>query len=76
MTRGGEQGPRFRTASALIDRYFIRVTDCAGTTLLVLEATPGASDPVTITDGNLQLHASSCSLPQRDRHAIHAPSTA
>lgn len=42
------------------DRYFIRVTDCAGTTLLVLENTPGASDPITITDGNLQLHVSSC----------------
>ncbi len=46
---------------ALKDRYFIRVTDCAGTTLLVLEdSPPGSSTPVTITDGNLQIHVSSC----------------
>jgi hypothetical protein len=49
-------------AGALIDRYFIQVTDCAGTTLLLLEdsAQPGPSDPVTISTGNLQLHVSSC----------------
>ena len=47
------------------DRYFLRVYDCAApaVTLLVLEATPGASDPVVITDGNLQLHISSCAVP-------------
>ncbi len=49
-------------AGALIDHYFIQVTDCAGTTLLLLEdaTLPGTSDPVTITTGNLQLHVSSC----------------
>ncbi|HYV67317.1 MAG TPA: hypothetical protein VE964_13830 [Myxococcales bacterium] len=49
-------------AGALVDRYFIQVTDCAGTPLLVLEDTtqPGASDPVPISTGNLQLHVSSC----------------
>jgi hypothetical protein len=39
------------------DRYFIEVTDCAGTQLLVLG---GPSNPVTISGGNLQLHVSSC----------------
>jgi hypothetical protein len=52
------------------DRYYIRVFqgvggDCTnpGTTLLVLEANPGGTDrtdTVAITDGNLQLHISSC----------------
>ncbi len=55
-----EPGSSGQHDGALKDRYFIRVTDCAGTTLLVLENTPGASDPITITDGNLQIHVSSC----------------
>ncbi|MFT3915575.1 MAG: hypothetical protein QM704_16110 [Anaeromyxobacteraceae bacterium] len=45
------------------DRYFIRVFDCTtGATIIMLEdpAQPGPTDPAAITDGNLQLHVSSC----------------
>ena len=51
-------------AGANADRYYLRVTDCAtGTTLLVLEdpTQPAASNtPTEITTGNLQIHVSSC----------------
>jgi hypothetical protein len=65
-----EPGSSGQRDGARIDRYFIRVTDCAGTTLLFLSQaslTNGTSDdatddtPITITDGNLQIHISSCS---------------
>lgn len=59
-----EPGSTGQRDGARKDRYFIRVFDCGtGATLLVLEATPGAGDPVIITDGNLQLHVSSCASP-------------
>lgn len=56
-----EPGSTGQRDGALKDRYFLRVFACGTTnTLLVLEATPGASDPIVITDGNLQLHITSC----------------
>lgn len=56
-----EPGSTGERDGAYKDRYFIRVFDCgSGATLLVLEETPGAGDPVAITDGNLQIHISSC----------------
>jgi hypothetical protein len=61
-----EPGSSGQRDGAKKDRYFIRVTDCSsGATLLELEDVlqPGASDPVTITDGNLQIHVSSCVAP-------------
>jgi hypothetical protein len=45
------------------DRYYINITDCStGDTLLFLDNDNDAStvDPTTITGGNLQIHASSC----------------
>jgi hypothetical protein len=61
-----EPGSSGQRDGAKKDRYFIRVTDCSsGATLLQLEDVllPGDSDPVTITDGNLQIHVSSCDTP-------------
>lgn len=59
-----EPGSSGQRDGTLIDRYFIRVFDCSSdATLLYLEnaATPEVfGDPVAITDGNLQLHISSC----------------
>ena len=47
---------------AFIDRYFLRVYDAGGNTLLLvdIDGDPATVDPVTITGGNLQLHISSC----------------
>jgi hypothetical protein len=56
-----EPGSNETRQGALTDRYFLRVTNCAGTTLLVLEDVAAPGTPVTITDGNLQIHVSSCS---------------
>jgi hypothetical protein len=65
-----EPGSSGQRDGARIDRYFVRVTDCAGTTLLFLSqasltntTSDDATDdtPITITDGNLQIHISSCS---------------
>ncbi len=62
-----EPGSNGAKAGALIDRYFIHVfsdvADPAGSTLLLVDIDGDADtvDPVTITDGNLQLHISSCS---------------
>jgi hypothetical protein len=58
-----EPGSTGQRDGAYKDRYFIRVFDCANPaiTLLVHEATPGGEDPLTITDGNLQIHDTSCS---------------
>jgi len=60
-----EPGSAEEKLGAMTDRYFLRVTNCAGLTLLLLEdvAAPGDSDPVTITNGNLQIHVSSCTSP-------------
>lgn len=60
-----EPGSNEAKYGAYTDRYYLRVTDCAGTTLLVLESpyAPGDADPVTITSGNLQIHVSSCANP-------------
>jgi hypothetical protein len=63
-----EPGSAGQRDGAYIDRYFIRVTTCGETpeTLLFLskQSVTGlpadANIPVTITDGNLQLHISSC----------------
>jgi hypothetical protein len=47
------------------DRYFLNVWDSTLTTRLLidLDGDPNTIDPVTITDGNLQLHISSCDKP-------------
>lgn len=56
-----EPGSSGQRDGAYKDRYFVRVFDCTTSVeLLVLEQTAGAGDPITITDGNLQLHISSC----------------
>jgi hypothetical protein len=58
-----EPGSNGQRDGARIDRYYLRVFDCAtNQTLLVLEQPPPAAPglPVQITDGNLQLHISSC----------------
>lgn len=56
-----EPGSNGQNDGALKDRYRIEVTDCAGTTLLVLEDPAQTPFPaVIITDGNLQIHVSSC----------------
>lgn len=58
-----EPGSSGQTDGTLRDRYYINITDCAGTTLLYLDDnnTPETVDPTTITGGNLQIHVSSCS---------------
>jgi hypothetical protein len=56
-----EPGSTGQNDGAYKDRYFIRVLDCATSAqLLVLEQTTGAGDPITITDGNMQIRISSC----------------
>lgn len=61
-----EPGSRGAKAGADIDRYFLHVfgdpDDPAGSTLLLvdMDGDPTTLDPITITGGNLQLHASSC----------------
>lgn len=44
------------------DRYFLNVWDAGLTTRLLIDidGDPNTIDPVTITDGNLQIHISSC----------------
>lgn len=59
-----EPGSSGQRDGAYKDRYFLRAFDCAtNATLVELEDADlgGDSDPITITDGNLQLHVSSCS---------------
>jgi hypothetical protein len=50
---------------ALIDRYFLRVVDGNGIVRLLIDGDADANtvDAVPITDGNLQIHISSCSVP-------------
>lgn len=60
-----EPGSSGAKDGALVDRYFLRVFDLGGTTLMLVDVDgdPMTVDPVAITDGNLQLHISSCSTP-------------
>ena len=48
-----------------VDRYFLHVYS-GDTTLLLLDVDgdPETIDPITITGGNIQIHASSCDDPQ------------
>jgi hypothetical protein len=50
------------------DRYFLHVFDASGTLMLIEDPAGDGSaatvQPVTITDGNLQIHISSCELAQ------------
>jgi hypothetical protein len=56
-----EPGSTGQRDGAYKDRYFIRVFNCVtNQELLVLEQTAGVGDPITITDGNMQIHISSC----------------
>lgn len=60
-----EPGSTGAKDGALIDRYFLRVADGGGVVRLLVDqdGDPNTVDPVTITDGNLQIHISSCSVP-------------
>jgi hypothetical protein len=60
-----EPGSSGQRDGAYKDRYFLNVWDSGLTTRLLidLDGDPSTIDPVTITDGNLQLHVSSCSTP-------------
>lgn len=53
-----EPGSSGAKDGALIDRYFIEVTDSEGVVRLLVASDTGA--PVPITHGNLQIHISSC----------------
>ena len=60
-----EPGSSGQRDGARIDRYFIRVTDCGSNTLLFLSQGSVSGDlnddtPIVITNGNLQLHITSC----------------
>jgi len=60
-----EPGSSGETDGSLKDRYFIRVYDNSGNTLLLLDqdGDPSTVDPVIITKGNMQIHVSSCDVP-------------
>lgn len=64
-----EPGSNGAKDGALIDRYFLHVfsdpMNPIGTTIMIIDsdANPGTEDPVPITDGNLQIHISSCDTP-------------
>ena len=60
-----EPGSHGAKDGALVDRYFLRVTNGAGVVRLLIStnADPSVVAPVSITDGNLQIHISSCSTP-------------
>ncbi len=57
-----EPGSSGTRDGAYVDRYFLRVYDCdTNAELLVLEEPPADSGlPTPITDGNMQIHISSC----------------
>ncbi|HYT59409.1 MAG TPA: hypothetical protein VEL06_04525 [Haliangiales bacterium] len=61
-----EPGSKGANDGALIDRYYLRVytnpVDPAGSTLLLVGG-PNPADTVPITDGNFQIHVSSCDNP-------------
>ena len=60
-----EPGSKGARDGALIDRYYLRVMDGDGVVQLEVGSIldDGTIVPVTITDGNFQLHASSCDNP-------------
>lgn len=64
-----EPGSNGQRDGTLKDRYFLHVysnpTDPNGSTLLLVDVdgNPATVDPITITDGNLQIHISSCDSP-------------
>jgi len=64
-----EPGSRGQRDGAFKDRYFLHVytnpSDPAGSTVILVDLDGNAAtvDPVTITDGNLQIHISSCDNP-------------
>jgi len=60
-----EPGSSGETDGNLKDRYFIRVYDGSGNTLLLVDedGDPSTVDPVVITKGNMQIHVSSCDVP-------------
>jgi hypothetical protein len=58
---GGEAGGK--NAGAYIDRYYLQVTNTAGTKVLLnvdTDSVTSTVDPLTITGGNMQIHISSC----------------
>jgi len=61
-----EPGSSGARDGALIDRYYLHVfsdpTNPVGSTLVLIDidGNPATVDPIPITDGNLQLHISSC----------------
>lgn len=59
-----EPGSNGAKDGALIDRYFLEVRDAGGNVVLRIAGAPTGDVPVAITDGNLQIHISSCSVPQ------------
>jgi len=67
-----EPGSHGAKDGALVDRYFLNVytdpSDPVGTSVLLidLDGDPATVDPITITGGNLQIHASSCDDPPPD----------
>lgn len=62
-----EPGSKGARDGALIDRYYLRVTDSDGIVRLLINsnasAAPADMDPAPITSGNFQLHISSCDNP-------------
>lgn len=64
-----EPGSAGQRDGAAKDRYFLNVytnpADPAGSSVLLedVDGNPATVDPVTITDGNMQIHVSSCSTP-------------
>ena len=69
-----EPGSTGETDGNLKDRYFIRVYDNSGNTLLLLDqdGDPTTVDPVIITKGNMQIHVSSCDVPASTASASFA----
>jgi hypothetical protein len=67
-----EPGSKEKLGSAFIDRYWIRVDDCAGTelyrfgydypnpTTICADDSFACTDTIAISGGNLQIHVSSC----------------
>lgn len=60
-----EPGTKPANAGTGIDRYYLRVVDGTGVTRLLISGStdPNVVAPVEITDGNFQLHISSCDDP-------------
>lgn len=61
-----EPGSSGARDGSLIDRYFLHVWNAADANLLLIDidGDPSTVDPITITDGNLQIHISSCETTQ------------